>query len=172
MRFLRCRMRAQPGRLGIAPSRPQPGTPGATDPLDLRQRGRQPCGSPVSSAARRSASNSRTRDKPSCASRASWGEAASRSSPGQLTATAPASSAGKLNTIAICPTIASRLVRRLTESASPMTRRSSLAMCATSCASTPASSRELRLRSRPSVRAIDACCFEPIAKALTTALGT
>ena len=35
-------MGAQPGRLGIAPSRPQPGTPGAADPLDLRQRGRQP----------------------------------------------------------------------------------------------------------------------------------
>lgn len=47
------------------------------------------------------------------------------------------------------------------ESASPMTRRSSLAMCATSCTSTPASSRGLRLRSRPSVRAIDASCFDP-----------
>ena len=57
-------------------------------------------------------------------------------------------------------------------SASLMTRRSSLVMCAISCASTPASSRGLRLRSRPSGRAIDASCFDPVAKALTTALGT
>lgn len=42
-----------------------------------------PYGSPVSSAARRSASNSRTRDKPSCASRASWGDAANNNKPGQ-----------------------------------------------------------------------------------------
>ena len=32
---------------------------------------------------RRSASNSRTRDKPSCASRASWGDAANNNKPGQ-----------------------------------------------------------------------------------------
>ncbi|PZS58578.1 hypothetical protein [Stenotrophomonas maltophilia] len=29
-----------------------------------------------------------------------------------------------------------------------------------------------RRRSKPSVRAIDASCFDPVAKALTTALGT
>ncbi|KMV27832.1 peptidase M48 Ste24p domain protein [Acinetobacter baumannii] len=45
---------------------------------------------------------------------------------------------------------------RLMESARPMTRKSSFAICAISWPSTPVNSRSVRLRSRPSVSAMAA----------------
>ena len=64
-----------------------------------------------------------------------------------------------------------RRVSRPTRSASPISHRSLLRMWLSSCPSTPASSRRLKVRSMPSVSAITASSRSPTANAFSIRLG-
>ena len=95
-----------------------------------------PSGSPVSSAAARSASYSRVRERPSWTSAMSVGAKIRSTTTGQGTWTMPAITSGRLRSSRNCPSELANDTRRDITSASPMIHRSRWAICPISCART------------------------------------
>lgn len=170
--LFRGRMGAQPRGFGRAPAgKSQARQPRCTRSMAMSAEA-SPSGSSVRATAARSASNSRTRDRPSCTSMAMCGAKMSNPTASQLTTAAPTSSSGRLTSSRSWPVSESTLVMRVRESARLMTRMSPWAMCATSCASTPVICRRSSRASSPEVRAMAASLWLPTLKALTMGVLT